>query len=333
MAVFNIVHLTDLHFGQVSDRKSFTRQWVYQGPPTHNLQRAEHLAAWLYEKTDELEAAGDRLDALVLSGDLATTGIPDDLRTAFKYIDGPATNLYYRDPEPQEAHKGRQHFATISGLARRCILIPGNHDRYKSNYGEPAGAEFNNVFDKYWNKHIEGVVGTVLSKPSNGTLECLAVIGADACLRDEKHATPFCSMSQGYAYPEMRDALVNKTKAIREVHPNIAVIWFIHFPPWPVFPALRMLQYQIIAKASADWGVAVVLSGHTHLNTVLQPTVGTTIWKGGSATQYRERKGHWIQYLEVEVQSDRIVGATRTNLRWTRIGNLYDYFLVGQNFL
>ena len=277
MAVFNVAHLTDLHFGDVRSIDNFggntvrrklaslwTRNW--RMPASNNPQRAEHLAAWLFRETARLEIEGGQLDALVLSGDLATTGLQEDLDAAFRYVDAPPASTYYQTPAAGERRAG-PHLATIAGLAQKCVLVPGNHDRFQNNKCEVGGELFDTVFKKYWAGNKAGVLDTIISKPFSGSgpapsdgLEQLAIIGADGCLRDAEQASSgWMQMGQGYVYPDTEDELIAKTEDARRQFPDITVIWVIHFPPHVSVPLWEVLRnYHLIERASQQLGVAVI---------------------------------------------------------------------------
>jgi predicted phosphodiesterase len=273
---------------------------------------------------------------LILSGDLATTGLPGDLETAFRYVDAPPAFQHFRAPAPGE-RRGTQHLATIAELAQNCILVPGNHDRFKNNNCEAGGRLFDSIFGKYWAGNTDGVVGKIISKPASKSgpapadgLERLAIIGADGCLRKTAHASfKWMQKSQGYLYDDTEKALRDKTDEARRQFPDIAVIWVIHFPPHPTLPLYEVLRnYHLIEQASQQIGVAVVLSGHTHHNQVYPAGSGSAIWNGGSATQHAESRGNWIQSLKIEVANNQFVRASRQSYRWEIRGFAHDFFSV-----
>jgi predicted phosphodiesterase len=352
MAVFNVVHLTDLHFGEVPNQTNIfshkvrrklasIRTGAWRMPASHNPHRAGRAAALLYEETERLETAGDQLDALVLSGDLATTGLQEDLEAAFRYVDVPPASTYFRAPALGE-RRDSPHLATIAELAEKCILVPGNHDRFQNDKCEAGGKLFDTIFKKYWASNTDGVVATIIPKPFSGPgpppadgLERLAIIGADGCLRDVADASfKWMQMSQGYVYDDTEKALIAKTEEARRKFPDIVVIWVIHFPPHVTVPLYEVLRnYHLIERASRRLGVAVILSGHTHDNRVYDAGSGSAIWNGGSATQYAEGKGNWIQILQIEVTNNRFVRASRQNYKWKIEHSVLDFFLDSENSL
>jgi hypothetical protein len=337
MAVFNAVHLTDLHFGSVPNRTNALQAntirrklgSIWQGstklPATQDQGIAERAAAWVYDKSARLQAAGDTLDALVLSGDLATTGLQADLDAALQYIDAPPVNGHFRAPRTGEPPNG-PHLATIAGLAK-TFLIPGNHDRYQNNGGDAGGMLFDQVFASYWARNTHGVIASILEKPvpgsSSNEVEHLALIGVDACLRQNSHANGIGRhWGQGHVYSNTSTELEAKTNFARARYPDIAVIWVVHFPPHLVGATEQLLHHDLIEKASKRLRVSLILSGHTHENHVYPAGAGSTIWNGGSATQFAESRGNWIQCLDVEIVKNRFVKATRRNYSWdTNMGD------------
>lgn len=333
MAVFNLVHLTDLHFGHLPNQTNIAQSNLFRrklgratrrllAPATHDLVISERVAAWVFDTSARLEHEDDTLDALVLSGDLATTGQQDDLDAALQYIDAPPAKDFYRAPAPGEEDDSA-HLATVAELANLCFLIPGNHDRYKNNSGNAGGTRFDAVFNKYWSNNTHGVIASIIEKPATASsfdqLERLALVGADGCLRRRADAPMLGAFerSQGFVYPNTLTALKEKTIEARRQFPGITVIWVIHFPPHGnVSWYERMFEYENVEAASKVLNVSVILSGHTHENLVYPVGLGSTIWNGGSATQYAESRGNWIQYLEIEIVKSRLIRAERVNYQY-----------------
>jgi predicted phosphodiesterase len=349
MAVFNIIHLTDLHFASVPDRANIFSDasiraklsGLLQGdsfvPSTHDPQIAEGVAAWLYRQRAALEQAGDALDALILSGDLATTGLRDDLDPAFDYVDTAPTNNYYRDARGGEQRVGA-HLATIADPSKPCFIVPGNHDRFKNNGCRSGGKLFDTVFDKYWARQTNGVVASILTKlNAAGEEERLAIIGVDGCLRRRSDATSIVhEMSQGYFYIDALDALRDKTEAARRMYPDIAVVWVVHFPPHHTVSLMETMRdggFMWAESRNINPNVSMILSGHTHQNQVFPAGAGCTIWNGGSVTQCAEKRGNWLQYLEIEVLGNRFVRATRQNYKWKTVNDETDYHLETTDLL
>jgi len=256
---------------------------------------------------------------------LATTGLQADLDAALQYIDAPAVNRHFRAPRAGEPPNS-PHLATIAGLAK-TFLIPGNHDRYQNNKGNAGGVLFDQTFASYWARNTHGVIASILEKPVPGSsfneVEHLALIGVDACLQLNAHASGALGhLGQGYVYANTLAELQAKTKFARTQYPDIAVIWVVHFPPRLVKSTEQLLRYNLIEQASNSLRVNLILSGHTHENYVYPAGIGTAVWNGGSATQFAESRGNWIQCLDVEVLNDRFVAATRRNYSWdTNMGD------------
>ncbi|MHC2585405.1 metallophosphoesterase family protein [Bradyrhizobium diazoefficiens] len=332
MVKFNIVHLTDLHFGGMPKRPNILSKArhklpsVWNGtwllPPTHDPKIASSLASWLYQKAAALAATGDQLDAIVLSGDLATTGMQTDLEAALRYIDTAPASTYFRSPARGQ-HAADDDLATIAGLAAHYLVVPGNHDRFENNNCDAGGTHFDSVFAKYWSgSKTRGVTGKIIEKATSqaagSSLERLAIFCVDGCLRDPAHAKPkLAQKSQGAVYRETAIELKTRTEAARQMFPDISVIWVIHFPPhYSIPPREAMRHYFHIEQASRSLNVDVILSGHTHVNFVYPADRASLIWNGGSATQFAEGHGNWIQLLDIDVAKNQIQQASRYNYRY-----------------
>jgi 3',5'-cyclic AMP phosphodiesterase CpdA len=68
------------------------------------------------------------LDAIIITGDLATTGLPADLLPAERYVTEACTDKWLTS---RQAPSLASHDLPI-------FLIPGNHDRYQDEVGTPV---------------------------------------------------------------------------------------------------------------------------------------------------------------------------------------------------
>jgi len=82
----------------------------------------------LLAAADFLEEVSEDLDMLVVLGDLATTGVQEDLDVAKQvFLDDVVKEHLSADLSPR-----------IGGLGIPLHVVPGNHDRYKDDHGTPG---------------------------------------------------------------------------------------------------------------------------------------------------------------------------------------------------
>lgn len=248
------------------------------------------------------------LDAVMVSGDLATTGETADLQAAAVHVMSPAVAGSHRDAT------GR---ATLQSVQREIILFPGNHDRYKGRFYAPNGREFDRLLGKLWNPVKE--IQTVTLELSG---QRLAIVCADFCLRSTLDATGLPGMlGQGKASDSTVADLVNETLAQRNQR-GAGVIWAVHFPP--AFPginsALSLLDDVNLIDAANRVGVSSIICGHTHeaLQYAAAGDPPVDIFCAGTACQYFARNGNVIHIYEIEADGTSLGRVSRTDLVWNQ---------------
>src|SRR5258706_2689 len=153
MQTFRLVHVSDLHFsarpnavnpfiGATGLRVPDFALWrhfrnaVLLGPSTFSSALATHLSLYLGSVQDEI-------DAIVATGDLATTGKEADLKVAKGYfLRGQPASVVF----PQFAAR----FSSNKSPDLPIIFMPGNHDRYQGSMIMPGGKVFEKVFGQSW---------------------------------------------------------------------------------------------------------------------------------------------------------------------------------------
>jgi 3',5'-cyclic AMP phosphodiesterase CpdA len=311
MVVFRLLHASDLHFGQTPGQVGVpvllqNPYWWWAGIPgtpamasSHNLDRVDALAAFAFYKRQ-------RYDAILVTGDLATTGKADDLNAAYEFIASPAVKGYLNAA-------GRP---TLQAAGRPLYLLPGNHDRFGAFY-LPGGAEFDKVFATVWPVGQGVHVWPPLVSQSEG--ETLVLVGVDFTLRTADAGQGFLGyLGQGRA-SHLVDALVQATEEVHRQHPGCTILWALHFEPGTTQFLHELLDegdleqaiQQKIAppKARAKPAVAAILCGHTHRQR-LSTFGGTPVHVCGTTTQHLPVQGrppfkeNSLQVIEITLDPD-----------------------------
>ena len=252
METFRVLQLSDFHFCLEPNRHNylsllqsprnevlnilFNRDTTYSlYPASYSQNLAEGVASFVFERRDEI-------DLLLISGDLGTTGMTEDLSTAHDFMFHPADNTYlYYPPATLLVLK-----PTLEGSKRGIMFFAGNHDRYADNKGTPNSANFENVFSSELAARKSDPNIAILTGDGG---EQIAFIAADFCLKSAQHAGPgtLSYYGQGIAYPQVVRDIVKKTKLVRKQHGEIPILWTMHFPPVSaVSTNLRILHWQRI---------------------------------------------------------------------------------------
>lgn len=262
MTNFKFLHLSDLHFAKNSNRPPFSisqRQYLEERidyaleegffAGGHSRAKSRELA--LFVRTEFRD-----VDAIIVTGDIATTGEYFDLQAALEFFEGDA-----EDENPVDV--------SLRTFKDKIILLPGNHDRYKQcpvdkkklefnenksifdpirNFWEkfkniknlrnifflPGNKSFNEVFKSYW----KNKVSSRIFMKENASV---GIFTADFTLRDIEDCTSpryLNMLAQGKVHDKVLQELIEKTKLYtdtKDLNKKI-IIWAIHFPPQ--FPTL-----------------------------------------------------------------------------------------------
>jgi hypothetical protein len=220
METFRVLHLSDFHFCLEPNRRNylsvlqsprneiltllFNRETKYTlRPGSYRQNLAEGVASFVYERRNEI-------DLLLITGDLGTTGMAEDLTVAHNFIFHPAENTYlYYAPETLLVL-----LPTLQGAKRGIMFFAGNHDRYADNKGTPNCANFESVFGDQLSTRRDPEIAILTGDGG----EEIAFIAADFCLRSVQHAAPgaLSHYGQGMAYDSVVSDIVKKTRLVRD---------------------------------------------------------------------------------------------------------------------
>ncbi|MGJ0506070.1 MAG: metallophosphoesterase family protein [Methylocystis sp.] len=319
MDTFKFIHISDLHIGSDPGRlhvwdylRVVAHEKGYKGvpglvsdsfykPTSHDDDIAHKLARFIFENQEDV-------DLLLVSGDIARTGVPADLSAALAYFEGKHSH--------QVPFQTGERMPTLAGAGLSLFLLPGNHDRYANDLGVPAGNHFDAIFGRYWDTGIRGTK-TALLRHSDAD-DHLAFIAADFSLRSESECIGvpwFSRWGQGMAGEDTLEELVEKTKDHHEK--GHGVVWVCHFPPTePAEFTLRLNRWSSVISAAKECGVEHIFSGHLHRCGTFEES-GIKIICAGSGTAFLERAhGNWVHTITVEVEKTNVRILNKSDFRW-----------------
>ena len=245
----------------------------------------------------KIEGSGEKLDAVILTGDLATSGEQEDIEKVALFLSAAFNRRFpYKSSDPGYRD------ATLSALEIPIILLPGNHDRYIETsrkraripiFFEPGGSNFDRFVRDYrpFKKPIHKIaLSTAITKSSNLNV---VVLCADFTLQDiEHHEGRLGWLAQGMVYEGIRKSLVAETKSVisqKAAGDALCILWAVHFPPY--FPGLKkhsqLLGEERLMKDANELDIRAILAGHTHQQLHYQtPGMNSQCFCCGTTTQY-----------------------------------------------
>lgn len=224
---FRIAHLSDVHlsplpaisFGQLN-----LKQWL--GLANWHLGRKHQQSRAMLDRLTE-DVRQQRVDHIVITGDLANLGLQAELDAAARYV------------------------ASLGG-PERVTVIPGNHDAY-------AGTDFSALAP--WMQ--SNAPGTQISPRRDGfpflkVFGEIALIGLSSAVR-----TPPLYASGRLGEAQLAD-LANLLPRLAE-H-SLARVVLIHHPPLPgqSGPRRGLEDAKALASVLTEHGAELVLHGHNH---------------------------------------------------------------------
>jgi len=306
MESIRILHASDLHIANIANLKSpiehKTPKALWRALRYGNL--ATSYDPTLLKAFADFVLAQRMLNAILITGDIATTGDYPDLVKAHRFIEGEFSGAWFSGSQP-----GIFPESSICKARAPIWLLPGNHDRFikrSPTFYEPGGVDFHRVFSKHW-------AGDVRSYPllKKDTL-AVAVIGADFSLRNSGDCgrSLINKYSQGRVYEDVLEQLELQTNSMRKNYwGDLIVLWAMHFPPdYPKISArLKLLDSSDLISSANKCGVAAVLTGHTHKR--LKYSHGKMrfdVFCAGTVCEFRAKHGHSFQIINISANNLRV---------------------------
>lgn len=241
------------------------------------------------------------MDGIIISGDLATTGMPGDISVARAFV----------DDAPLNGFRSESRKPTLQSARRPIYVLPGNHDRYANNFAMTNSKLFDLAFGNYLH-NFNGYVGYWVRRKAG---HYLGFVYADFTLRARSDATTrLGAYGQGRVYQDVFQDLKDQTFALKSKYSNINLCWVLHFAPFDCGSHLELVDWQQIARAASAAGVTATLCGHTHSQAKIQAH-GHTIYCAGSAGCVDSEDCSTTHILRFEIDEDGM-DIRRENFKW-----------------
>lgn len=247
-------------------------------PTSHDLRALNASAEFFRSLAQEL-------DLLIFLGDLATTGQSPDVMTA---------RQIFADPSAKR-HIGAKILPAFGGLGIPMHFVPGNHDRYKDDFGTPGSTVFDAAFAEYYQPKISVCDQTIRSGDVT-----LGVISADFCYRDGEAVGRMKKLGWGRANPVVLGELDRRTARWKDQNPGKPVIWAIHFSPSEsAAPSIQLENRLDVIELANKLDVRHIFFGHTHDR---RREIGSHphLYNAGSVSSVECRHNHFLHLCQVK---------------------------------
>ncbi len=259
-----------------------------------------------------------QFDAILLTGDMATTGDIADLQESHKFVDEQPYIGTYLTPsgKPTIAFANPYHLIN---------LLPGNHDRYRSGISLylPGATVFDSVFcpgagigRPYWCEK-QGFAFFGGPKAGKATILIWTIdfslpsadrgkrhYGLPGWLGQGRVSRKILYGPNGTAAALTPASLVGQTLSWRQhaIEQGLTpvVIWAMHFDPFSTDGLLQLLDSDLLIEATGQASVSAILCGHTHESKVKPLSLTTAVFACGSTAASGEPHNDF-QVLEIDV--------------------------------
>jgi 3',5'-cyclic AMP phosphodiesterase CpdA len=240
-------------------------------------------------------------DAIVITGDVATSGVDADLNVARNFVTAQAAVGYVSDTR----------FPTLNASGLPVYVMPGNHDRYADNVGTPNCRNFDALLSAYMPNFVSDI-GYWIDQKENVQV---AFVYADFTLQARIDALDnfFGIYGQGRVYQDVLESLNDKTRQLQTENKVSCVVWVMHFAPFECGYGLRLINFNDVLSSATELGVKAILCGHTHdASRAVQS--GHTVYCSGSAGCIDRENDARIHVLNIDIGTECLI--SRENHVW-----------------
>ncbi|MCW2306749.1 putative phosphodiesterase [Rhodobium gokarnense] len=281
--------------------------------PKTEPERQQYFSFWkptsyddqpLLAAADFIQEFSNELDLLFILGDVATTGLDEDLEVAKQvFLENRVREHLNAALEPR-----------FGGLGVRICVMPGNHDRYKDDLGTPGCKSFDRVFGKIYEPR-RGVFLTDVDR--DGVSLC--IISADFCFAEDSDPGLLRRYGRGAVDDQVLAELDNQTRNYQYANPGTPVVWALHFSPAEGVPSTLVLEEREKVNNLAKYlGVNHIFCGHTHFR---KREIGTHphIYCAGSVSSIDSVDNHFLHVCTVSKGSSGTLQLEVFDLKYDEI--------------
>lgn len=316
--VFEFIHMSDLHLATKPYRVNFRDKMTcndFQELHKNSIQNFK-INHSFYPSSYDYQALAKsiifiknniRHDFVLLTGDIATTGMQDDLEQAFNIVNG------------EELVVAKNLFNTSMIFLEDILLLPGNHDRYsgevkpfrESSYS-PGGILFDTIFKKYWKVKTSKVRTNIIVKDNIK----IAILRVDFSLEENKKV-PLTGMigyaGTGKAYNYILSDIEKEVEEIKEGYGEIPILLANHFHPTQK-GSLELRSADKFLLKMKKLNIHYIFCGHTHIQKIERTEDDTVISCAGSLCGLPGENTFMHHKLEVSIKKDQYYVKLKSDL-------------------
>lgn len=268
----------------------------YAKPASYSPQITSATAQFCYTHSNVV-------DGIIITGDLATSGHPNDIAEARDFVCADASDGFL----------SARRKPTLASSSLPVWVIPGNHDKYADDFATPKCRNFELTFRAYMPNFARGVGHKVRRKGDS----LLGIVYADFCLRVRSDAQDrvVAPYGQGKVYTDTLQELENRTRNLRTKYSGIVIVWSIHFAPYDCGYTLALLDWNLISQSAIKNGIILTLCGHTHIASKFQ-SAGNTVYCAGSSGAIDRENASEVHIVSIDV--GKTLNVRRKNFKWDR---------------
>lgn len=317
MSDFLFLHISDLHLCEIANR--INALTLMGDPPAHSLHYREDVKFYpTYPSSFDRDLAnaaaafidevGSDYDAIILSGDLATTGLYRDLEVGEFFLNAKEARPY--NPET--------FLRPIGSFADKVLFLPGNHDRYKDSYGQPWSFNLEIKIKNHWSPKKMDVNYRIFE--NNG--HQIAIFLVDFSLRcsaDAEAPIAINRYGRGKAYHDTMERLTAEVAIVRNTYKNIKIAWATHYPAGIKCQSyLSFIDEEHFISCAYKHNVSFILAGHLHRSEILCEPQQVPVLCAGTLCSIDQSPESYAHSIEINVSQDSIWTLQRHDFRWNK---------------
>jgi len=279
----------------------------------------------------------NKIDGVLISGDISTTGADLDLEFASNFLLGDV-DINWSSGFP---------IKPIINNTYTTGIIPGNHDRYMEGlFSLPGSLNFEKYFGNDWqiSKKQPGIkveevgdTGKIKLLKYEKENENLLIYCIDFSLQYESESVSTSKsvvghFGQGIVNPTVLEQLIINTK-LETTKNSAPALWMLHFPPKCTeineWEKLQLIEDELLIDAANECNVEHLLTGHTHKEDRYDAVCSNgnkvnVICAGTACCVENENEANKLYELQIGINDGKIVSLVENSISYDEEENEFN---------